>query len=351
MLRKMKKATSALFLLVVILSGGLVYAQPLANVEVPPAAVGAGGTITLAPPPVLKGGVYLLTLALMKKILEEMNLRTKPYHTGPITLAATLSSAGEYPAPTYPFLTALLSTPVEEVASPERLVRDIKVISPQTTEEFYAISTEKVLRKYPLARIVIVAKREPPVDGMASVGLSREIDAPILPVEQDYIPEATLKALRNLRPKEILLIGGPKAVSEEVEKKLEEIASVDRIWGKTRYETAVELAKRIEAPSVVVITDGRNPSPDALIIAGTYKAPIVYVGGKRIPRSTELYLLDNRESEKYEAISWVVVGVDREVASEIKALYDLPEFLTKQKIFRKLYKVGSKVLALATGKY
>lgn len=293
----------------------------------------------------------MLTLTLMKKILEEMNLRTKPFHTGPPTLAATLSSAGEYPAPTYPFLTALLTTPVEEVASPERLVRDITVLSPQTTGEFYSISTDKVLRKYFTASTVFVARRDPPVDGMASVGWSRSINAPILPVEQDAIPEATLKAIKKLEPRRIVVLGGPAAISDSVTEELGKIAKVDRIWGQTRYETAVKLAEQIESPSVVVITDGLNPSVDALIIAGAYKAPIVYVRGEDVPKATERYLLKNRESAAYEAVSWVNVGVDREVASEIKAMYDLPEFLTKQKLFRKLYKVGSKVLALATGGY
>lgn len=346
----MKKSTSAFLVFMAFSSVWVVpvYAQ-LANVEPAPAVSVGGGGGFLAPPPVLRGGVYLLTLALMKEILEEMNLRTKPFHSGPPTLAATLSSAGEYPAPTFPFLTALLTTPVEEVASPERLVRDITIVSPETTEEFYAISTRKVLRKYFMAKTVILARRDPPVDGIASIGWSKNINAPILPVERDSVPEATYKALRQLDPAEIILIGGPVAISEKVEKEVEKIAKVERIWGPTRYETAVALARRIASPSVVVITDGLNPSVDALIIAGEYKAPIVYVRGRDVTKATERYLIENRESPTYEAVSWVVVGVDRETAAEIKALYDLPKFFAEQKIFKKLYKVGSKILSLAAG--
>ncbi len=348
----MKKSAAAFLVVLALSSLGVTVAQAqLANVEAPPVVGVGGGGGFLAPPPVFRGGVYFLTLGLMKRILVEMNLRTKPFHSGPPTLAATLSSAGEYPAPTFPFLTALLTTPVEEVASPERLVRDITILSPETTEEFYAISTKKVLRKYFVAKTVILARRDPPVDAMASIGWSKNINAPILPVERDSVPEATYSALKKLEPSEIILIGGPEAISDKVKEELEEIASVDRIWGPTRYETAAELAGRIESPSVVVITDGLNPSVDALIIAGEYKAPIVYVNGKYIPKATERFLIENRESEAYEAVSWVTVGVDREAASEIKALYDLPEFFAEQKIFKKLYKVGSKILSLATGKF
>jgi putative cell wall-binding protein len=347
----MKKSIAAFLLVMAISSVGIAAAQaPLANVEAPPVAVPAGPTL-LPPPPVLKGGVYILTLGLLKMILEEMNLRAKPFHTGPITLAATLTSAGEYPAPTFPFLTALLTTPVEEVATPERLVKDITVLSPETTEEFYAISTQRVMRKYMIAPTVIVARRDPPVDGIASVGFSRHIGAPILPVERDTVPEPTIRAIKNLKATRIILLGGPEAISDRVEKRLRELGRVERVWGPTRFETAVKLAERIEAPGVIVVTDGLNPSADALIIAGAYEAPIVYVRGRSIPVATERYLLENKESEEYEVVSWVVVGVDREVSAEIKALYDLPEFFTKQKIFRKIYKVGTKVLALATGEY
>jgi putative cell wall-binding protein len=344
----MKKTLAAFLLLTALLSVDIGSAQaPLTNEEAPAAAFGGGGFP--APPPVLSGGVYVLTLDLMKQILEEMDLTSKPFHVGPPTLAATLSSAGEYPAPTYPFLTALLTTPVEEVASPERLVRDITVLSPDTTEEYYSISTRKVLIKYFVARTVFLARRDPPVDGMASIGWSRDINAPILPVEQNSIPEATSRALKRLRPERIILLGGPEAISDKIKKKLSGIAKVERVWGLTRYGTAVELAKEIESPSVVVITDGSNPSVDALIIAGAYKAPIVYVHGREIPKVTEDYLLKNKESKIYKAMSWVIVGVDREASTEIKALYDLPEFLTKHRVFKRLYKTGSKILSLATG--
>lgn len=344
-------STKAFLLLVLTLSymGAALAQVPAANVEAPAAAPGGGGGGFLSPPPVLTGGVYILTLSLMKRIVEELKLRDRPYYTGPKTLAATLSSAGEYHAPTYPYVTALLTSPVKEVASPEKLVKDITVLSPTTTEEFYAISTKKVLNKYFDANTVILARRDPPVDGMASIGWSKEINIPILPVEQNSIPNATLEALKKLEPRRIILVGGSVAVSDSVKEELGKVAKVERVWGETRYETAVELAGKIEFPRVIVIADGSTPSVDALLIAGEYKAPIVYIRGKEIPKATVEYLLKHKTSPKYEAMTWVIVGVDREVASEIKSLYDLPEFLTKQRLLLRLYKIGSRVLSLAAG--
>jgi putative cell wall-binding protein len=329
---------------------GIVVAQA-ANVEAPPAAPGAVGAVGgfLPPPPVLRGGVYVLTLTLMKTIIEDLKLRDRAYFTGPPTLAATLSSAGEYPAPTYPYVTALLTSPVEEVPGPERLVKDITVISPKTTEEFYSISTKKVIDKYFTASRVILARRDPSVDGMASVGWSRATNTPILPVEQNSIPNATLAALRTLEPLRIVIVGGPVAVSESVEAELSKMAEVERIWGADRFETAVEVAGMIEFPKVVVVADGLNPGVDALIISGEYGAPLVYVKGSKIPRVTGEYLLKHKTSPTYDAMTWVLVGVDRETATEIKAMYDLPDILTKERWIIRIYKVGSKILSLAGG--
>lgn len=339
----------ALLIVLSLFYAGITFGQP-ANVEAPAVgAGGGGGGGFLPPPPVLTGGVYVLTLTLMKSIIQELKLRDRPYFTGPKTLAATLSSAGEYPAPTYPYVTALLTSPVEEVPGPERLVRDISVLSPNTTEEFYSVSAEKVLNKYFTANTVILARREPSVDGMAAVGWSKEINVPILPVEQNAIPNATLEALKKLGPGRIIIVGGPVAVSEAVEADLSKMAKVERIWGENRFETAVRVAEKIEFPKVIVVADGLNPGVDALVISGEYKAPIVYVRGAEIPRVTGEYLLQHKTSPQYEAMTWILVGLERETATEIKAMYDLPDVLVKERWILNLYKLGSKVLSLAGG--
>lgn len=340
------------WLLVVVMFSfysGFVAAQaPPDNVQAVPAAGGGGGGF-LPPAPVLTGGVYVLTLTLMKRIIEELKLRDKPYFTGPKTLAATLSSAGEYPAPTYPYVTALLTSPVTEIQGTERLVRDITVLSPVSTEEIYSISTKKVVDKYFTASTVILARGDPPVDGIAALGWAREANVPILLVEQDRIPAATLESLKKLGPGRIIIVGGPVAVSQEVESELSKLAKVERVWGDDRFETAAKVASMIESPKVIVVADGLNPRVDALVIAGEYKAPIVYVKGAEIPRSTGEYLIKNKKSPRYEAMTWILVGLERETATEIKAMYDLPDLLVKERWVLNLYKLGSKVLALAGG--
>lgn len=334
-------------LILLLMLAEIAAAQVPGNYEAPPAGAGGGGFIPL--PPIFEGGVYLLTPQLMKKVVEDKYLKSKPFYSGPLSLAPTLITVGEYPAPTFPLVMGLLTEPVTPVGEPPRAVRGVSIISPATVEEMYDLSSAKVLNSYAFATTVIVVRREPPVDGIAAAAYAKLIHAPILLTESDKLPQTTLNALNRLRPYKIIIVGGPVAVSIEVENQLKEMALVERIWGETRYETAVRMAEKIESPEAIVITDGTNPSSDALTISSEYTAPVVYTNGSEIPRATEAYLLKNkiRIEPRYGSMSWIAVGLERGTFTEIKALYTLPEFLTKHRLPLQLYRIGSKLFTLS----
>ncbi len=329
-MKKLKKKIAVLILFFIL--NELAAAQVLpGNYEVPPADVGV-----FIAPPTFVGGVYLLTPQLMKKIIEDKFLKSKPFFSGPVSLAPTLITAGQYPVPTFPLVRGLLSEPVTPVGEPARVIRGIPVVTPTTFEEMYDFSNTKVLDSYILPATVIVVRTESPVDGIAAVAYAKHMRAPILLTETEKLPESTLNALKKLKPNKIIIIGGHMAVSTKVENQLKEIAYVERIWGETRYETAVKLAEKIESPEVIVITDGTAPSTDALTISLEYNAPVVYTRGREIPRVTWAYLLKHKTRD----VSWIVVGLEKGTFTEIKALYALPEVLTKHRLAVELYKIG-----------
>ena len=113
----------------------------------------------------------------------------------------------------------------------------------------------------------------------------------MLLTKPDELPEVTKEALQKLKPKEIIIIGGEKAVSKQVEEELEKIAKerVTRIQGETRVETSVELAKQITNPKYIVIADW-NSNEKAAYVAYLYKAPLIYVKGEEVPKAVEEYL-------------------------------------------------------------
>ena len=341
--KKLRKKIAILILFFIF--NELAVAQVLpGNYEMPTAAV------FIAPlPPTFVGGVYLLTPQLMKKVIEDKFLKSKPFFSGPVSFAPTLVTVGQYPVPTFPLVRGLLSEPVIPVGEPARVIRGVPVVTPTTFEEMYDFSITKVLESYIFPATVIVVSTEPPVDGIAAAAYAKYMHAPILLTEAEKLPELTLNALKKLKPNKIIIIGGPTAVSTKVENQLKEIAYVERIWGETRYETAVKLAEKIENPEVIVITDGTAPNTDALTISLEYNAPVVYTRGHEIPRVTWAYLLKHKTRAKpyYGAVSWIVVGLEKGTFTEIKALYSLPEVLTKHRLAVELYKIGLKLFTFS----
>lgn len=80
-------------------------------------------------------------------------------------------------------------------------------------------------------------------DAVAAGGLAALQGRPILLAQGDALPEATAAALRTRFSATI--VGGPAAVSAEVERRIQELGvATDRIAGRNRYETAIAVAER-----------------------------------------------------------------------------------------------------------
>jgi putative cell wall-binding protein len=95
------------------------------------------------------------------------------------------------------------------------------------------------------ADTVVIAKAEDWPDALAGNFLAGVFEAPVLLISQNDVQAATLEALEALSAENVLLLGGPAAISEANEERLrEEGYEVERIFGTTRYETAATIATR-----------------------------------------------------------------------------------------------------------
>jgi hypothetical protein len=74
-------------------------------------------------------------------------------------------------------------------------------------------------------------------DCLAVVNYAYQSDAIILQTEKDNLNPKVEEIIKIVNPKRIIIIGGPRAVSENVEEKLKEYAPTVRIWGYDRVET------------------------------------------------------------------------------------------------------------------
>ena len=89
---------------------------------------------------------------------------------------------------------------------------------------------------------VILASTENYPDALMASAVSQKKGIPILLTERFSLPEESLSALEEYSPSKIVVVGGSSVVSREVQESLEENYTVDRVWGVTRYGTAVQLS-------------------------------------------------------------------------------------------------------------
>jgi putative cell wall-binding protein len=168
---------------------------------------------------------------------------------------------------------------------------------------------------------VIIATGENFPDALTASGLAGCLDAPVLLVRKSRIPPETASEIRRLKAKRAIICGGPPAVSETVAKKLRGMGlSVERLAGKTRYETAVAVSKRIQklngGTSRVFIARGTVFS-DALIVAPlAYKsrAPILLSGSGTLYPSTAYRLT----AARYSSATLIGGGLSSRVESGVK---------------------------------
>lgn len=195
----------------------------------------------------------------------------------------------------------------------------------------YSTAAEIALEKYPEgASEVIVALGENYPDALAGAPVAAELDAPILLTRQDELPDSTVAALSELEPDHVTILGGPVAVSEEVEDEIAQSMDVEtsRIEGDTRYDTAAEAAAFVQQrndnaanfPSgqrAVFLTTGEN-FPDA-VTAGAPAAssaespiPVLLTRPDEVPAETQA-VIDELDIELV-----VIVGGPDAVSEQVE---------------------------------
>ena len=137
------------------------------------------------------------------------------------------------------------------------------------------------------APIAVVVTGESFADATSAGPGAAALGGPVLLTAGGSLPAQTAAELARLDPTEILVLGGPNAVSDEVVASLNAIAPTTRVSGGDRYATAVAMSTRAFGPGVlrVFIAVGTN-FPDALAggaAAGTSGSPMLLVQTNSVP--------------------------------------------------------------------
>ena len=132
----------------------------------------------------------------------------------------------------------------------------------------------------------VIASGEVFADALAVGPYAAREGYPILLVKSNSIPKSISDLITEIGVKKVSIVGGYGSVSKSLEKSLPLVA--ERLSGKTRYETAIEIAsKGLKTSNKVFVANGAEWM-DALVIGpvgGLLNMPILLTGANSAPQS------------------------------------------------------------------
>jgi putative cell wall-binding protein len=144
---------------------------------------------------------------------------------------------------------------------------------------------------FPSAATVLVASGANFPDALAGGPAAAHLNAPLLLVRPNEVPEATRRELRRLAPGQVIVLGGSGAISEAVRTELGTFARQGalRLGGVDRYGTAAAIAAAVFPSTKVVVMATGASFPDALAggpAAARLYAPLLLVQRGATPAPT-----------------------------------------------------------------
>lgn len=171
---------------------------------------------------------------------------------------------------------------------------------------------------------LILATGENFPDALSATTLAKKLSSPILLTPGDSISNDTLNEIIKLSVKQVYIVGGPGAISNNVVNSLKNLGiNVERIAGIDRFETSVCIADKLGAASMAFIATGED-FPDALSIApiaAKKGMPILLVSKDAIAESVKNYLAKQNITKTY------VIGGNDVISSNVVSQLPNPQII------------------------
>lgn len=163
----------------------------------------------------------------------------------------------------------------------------------------YSTAVEVSKAGWNKATNIVLARGDDYADALAGVSFAQKYKAPLLLTQSHKLTAVTEKEIKRLGAKNVYILGGDQAVNSDVEKKLNDMGLYTRrLAGRTREETAVEIAKDVwkgKDTKEAAIVNGYM-YPDALSIA-PYAAqkgmPVLLVQPNKYSKATKEAVIAN----------------------------------------------------------
>lgn len=212
---------------------------------------------------------------------------------------------------------------------------------------------------YDKAKTVIVVRNDLFPDSMTASVLAKLKDAPILLNPTDKLDSRVGNEIKRLGASEVIVVGGPNSVSENVREGLrlyDSDKNVERISGADRYGTSEMVARR-----VVGITGKKNKGvvasgevfPDALAV-GTFASrdgyPILLVEKNKVPVQITNAINDLEIKDTYIAggVNTISNSVERSLPNVVERMAGEDRYATSVAIAKSKFKDSSRAF-IASG--
>lgn len=168
------------------------------------------------------------------------------------------------------------------------------------------------------AKEAVIVNDNSLADALTATPFAEAKDAPILLTQNNKLDDRTKAELKRLGVTKVYLIGGENSLNKSVESALNsEKISTDRIWGNTRYETSLELAKRIDdikKVSEISVVNGEKSIVDAISVApvaADKDMPILLASPSKGTEVADKFIAEKSIKSSY------VIGGTNSVSNEI----------------------------------
>ncbi|MCM3138833.1 N-acetylmuramoyl-L-alanine amidase [Bacillus safensis] len=155
----------------------------------------------------------------------------------------------------------------------------------------YATAVNVAKKGWSSAQTVVLIGNSINTDVLSAIPYAYQINAPVLSTDKDKLSAETKSGLQSLKTKKVVIIGGVKIVSNSVVSQLKALGiSVTRLSGNTKYDTAVEVAKKMKASSTGIIANGFVDAVAIAPYAAKMGYPILLTDNKNLQSVTANYL-------------------------------------------------------------
>ncbi|PCC36226.1 cell wall-binding repeat-containing protein [Glutamicibacter sp. BW77] len=138
------------------------------------------------------------------------------------------------------------------------------------------------------ASTVVVTSGERFPDALAGSPMASRNNGPLLLTKKDSLPSSVATELKRLKPKKIIVLGGPSAISESTVKKIKSYGPVSRVWGASLYDTSAKISRTWRSSNEVFLATGQR-FEDAMSLAAVAsgrEAPMLLTRKAEVPAAT-----------------------------------------------------------------